>query len=596
MTGKARRDGNPYQIGIREGMLYFLLPLVIAVATGGKLLAGVIAGGLVNPDSYMRLVRIEETLRQHSPAYIVSNDGSGAGTLLHWSHLLDCLLCLLAAPFDLLMDPNAALHTAAIVFGPLCMGGLGLALAWAAAPLAERRWLWLAPTAAALATPIVSYGLPGVVHHHVLLVLVAVMTSGYALRSALGVAGTWTGLRMGAWAAVGIWLSPETMPFSLMAFGAVWIAWLLAPERQDIGPVVRTAGIGFLLVIAGSFAVDPPYAGYAAVEIDRLSIVYLALALLLCAMGLASLAIDRGHLRATTRITTALAVPILCLGIWIGLFPAIMLGSDGLLSAKDTHALFGGITEMMPIAGTAEAVAFLLPGMIAAVALAWFSLSRRSLLLGYAMLCSLALLAIGALHIRFAAYSSAAAAVMFPILITRCSASLADWSEIAQAGARVALMALFALVPRVDAVLPGLFSPAKAATTKDAPTCAVSDLGTILAPYAGQVVLTSPNDSPELLYRTQMRTVGSLYHRNISAFMRLRAAWRSSPANTVPDAVRATGATVILFCHFTARSLLVADLPQETLLDRLNRGEIPPWLRKVAADPQSGNVLYEVLQ
>ena len=593
MTGDARRDGSPDRIGMQEGLLYVLLPVVIAVVTGGKLLAGVIAGGLVNPDSYTRLVRLGEALRQHSPAYVVTNDASGAGTVIAWSHLLDSLLCLLAAPFELVMDRASALHAAAAMIGPLSMGALGLAIAWAAAPLAERRWLWLAPAAAALSTPIVSYGMPGEAHHHVLLVLIAVMTGGYALRATLGLAAASAGLAMGAWAGVGIWLSPETMPFSLMAFGGVWLAWLLAPERRDIGPVMRAIGLGFLLVVAASFAVDPPFAGYAAVEIDRLSVVYLVLAVAVCAAAGVSLIVERCQLRPVARTAMMVAAAVLGLGIWIGLFPAVALGPSGLLTTHEAQAFFGEISEMLPVNGAATAIDFLLPGAMAAIAVTWFSLSCRSVLLGYAALCAFALLTIGALHVRFAAYSCAAAAVMLPILITRCTAILADWSETTRGCARVALMALFMLVPRMDAV-PGVFSPAAAATEQASPSCAVAGLAGMLANYAGQVVLANPNDSPELLYRTRIRTVGSLYHSNIAAFMRLRAAWRSLPADTVPDAVRATGASLVLFCHSAARSLLVADLPRETLLDRLNRDAVPPWLHKIATDPQSGNVLFEV--
>jgi hypothetical protein len=76
--------------------------------------------------------------------------------------------------------------------------------------------------------------------------------------------------------------------------------------------------------------------------------------------------------------------------------------------------------------------------------------------------------------------------------------------------------------------------------------------------------------------------------------MRLRAAWRSPPSDVIPEAVRKTGASLVLFCHSLGRSLLVADLPPETLLDRLNRGEVPPWLSKIDEDPQSGNTLYQV--
>jgi hypothetical protein len=51
----------------------------------------------------------------------------------------------------------------------------------------------------------------------------------------------------------------------------------------------------------------------------------------------------------------------------------------------------------------------------------------------------------------------------------------------------------------------------------------------------------------------------------------------------------------VLFCKPAARSLLVADLPENTLMDRLARGEVPAWLDRVAEDAASGFVLYRVV-
>jgi hypothetical protein len=252
--------------------------------------------------------------------------------------------------------------------------------------------------------------------------------------------------------------------------------------------------------------------------------------------------------------------------------------------------MLGTIAEMLPVHSIAEAMEYLLTGLISTLALAWFSISRRSLLLGYAALCGCIMLVFGAMHVRFTAYPSALAAAMLPILIARCSAYLADWPESSQALVRVGLMAGFVLLPCGVAL-----SQAKADTGAAAPSCSLDDSAALLADHAGQIVMTNPSITPELLYRTHVLTVGSLYHRNVAAFMRLRAAWRSGPSDTVPVAVRTTGASLVLFCPSPARSLLVADLPPDTLLDRLNQGHVPPWLHKLSEDPRSGNVLYEVM-
>jgi hypothetical protein len=129
MTHASNRANESPHIGVWHGLLFALLPMAISVAVGAKTLPSVLAGGLVNPDSYMRLVRLESELRHHDVGYIVAREGSGAGTPLHWSHLLDMLLWLLATPFHLVMGTNDALHAGAVVFGLVCMGALGAAMA-----------------------------------------------------------------------------------------------------------------------------------------------------------------------------------------------------------------------------------------------------------------------------------------------------------------------------------------------------------------------------------------------------------------------------------------------------------------------------------
>jgi hypothetical protein len=116
----------------------------------------------------------------------------------------------------------------------------------------------------------------------------------------------------------------------------------------------------------------------------------------------------------------------------------------------------------------------------------------------------------------------------------------------------------------------------------------------LLSQAAGAVVLAHPNLTPELLYRTPVLTVGSLYHRNAEAYMRARAAWRAEPGREVPEAVQATRARFVLACKGAPRSRLVKDLPKTTLLDVLSAGTPPAWLTPVAEDAQSGFVLYRV--
>lgn len=588
------------RIGWRNGTACVGLPVLIVLALGARQLPGVLGTGLINPDSYMRLVRLRETLEAHRPVDIVAGDGSGHGTLLHWSHLLDSLVCLLAAPFSLVLDPAAALHLAAVLAAPISIGALGYAVAWTAAPFAgARHLLWLGSVLAALSPAIHSYGMAGVLHHHVPILVATVMAAGYAARIITGQAKPGAGLALGAWGAVAIWLTPEAMPLVLLVFGGLWLAWVTAPGRTDISASIGAAGAAFLLVIAAAFAVDPPYAGYTSVEIDRLSILFVGLAFAVMGSAGSTILIDRAtaahRLRASARPWAAILAGASCFALWVAAFPVVLHGTGGMLSAADWHAFMDHINEMQPVKSAADALQFLLTGMFAALSLSWLALRHRSVVLCYVALCGFAMVALGWTHVRFAAYPETIAAIMLPIAITQLERHASGWRESSLVLARLAAIALFILVPRAG-TLPGLSHAAQASEAGVAKSCKVASLAGMLAPYAGEVVLANVNDSPELLYRTHVLTVGSLYHRGITGFLRLRAAWRSGPSASVPPAVAATDASLVLFCPSAKRSPLIADLPPDTLLDRLNREAVPHWLQQVAADPASGNVLYRIVR
>jgi hypothetical protein len=597
--GLGYRMTRSSELGWREGAACMVLPVLLALALAGKRLSAVLAGGLIDPDSYMRLVRLRETLQAHAPTFVVPRDSSGYGTLLHWSHLLDSLLCLLALPFTAFLSQPAALHAAAVLAGPLCVAGLGYAIAWTIAPFTAHRLLWLGPVVAVLSPAVGSYAMPGVLHHHVLIIVTVVMAAGWAARIIAGVAPPRAGWALGAWAATGIWLTPEATPLLLLAFGGLWLAWVTMPARRDLAAAMRATGAAFLLVVAASFAVDPPYAGYTSVEIDRLSMLFLGLAVAVAAAGGLTLAVDRAttsfRLGQPARIAAAVLAGGFCVGAWVATFPVVLSGFDSLVSDAGWRLMMDHIVEMEPVSTFADLLRYLLTGTLAAMLLAWLAVRQRSVMLGYAALCVAGLVVFGHAHVRFAAYAATAAGVMLPVAIAEAERRLAARPELTRGLARMAVMLVFVMGPSAGG-LQALFSKAEASEAHPVADCSVSGLAGMLAPYAGQVVLADVNDSPELLYRTGVETVGSLYHRNVAGFLRLRAAWRSLPSDGVPPEVAASGAALVLFCPAAQRSPLVGDLPPDTLLDRLNHGAVPPWLHQVAADPASGNVLYRVAQ
>lgn len=580
-------------------LLYFAIAAGADIAIGLDAFPAILRGALVNPDTYMRLVRLRDMLAAHRVLDIVARDNGGAGTLLHWSHLIDGVMLLLAAPLSLAVGEATAVHSAALAFGPLAIGWLGLAIAWAVAPLTQPGWRWLAPLLAVLSPGIVGFAVPGEVHHHVPVAAASVMMAGWALR-ALG-RGAAAGYWLGIWAAVGIWLTPESMPFLLAAFGGLGLFWLLHPENPQSGSALRAAGMTFLVLIAAELAVDPPYGGYGVVEIERLSIVYLGLGAAAAAIGWTLFLLDRRRLPPLRRGALGLLATAAALFLWFLAFPNVLAGPDGLLDARDTRLFFGAISDMQPIRTLPDMLYFLSDGAIAAVAAGVIAIRHRSPLWAYAAFCAVLTIALGALHRRFDTYPEIVAAAMLPVIV-----SLLDDGERRRpvaAALRFAAIALFLLLPQAGKFA---LSAAAAGGSDAAPAagaqCDQLSLARLLRPYSGQIVLTDPGDTPAVLYWSRALTVGSLFHRNIDGFLRARAAWRSRPpADQVPAAVGATHAALVLVCPRPrggggagGRSRLVADLPPDTLYDRLAAGRPPLWLTRAGAAAPSGYVLYRV--
>lgn len=540
--------------------------------------------GLLDPDSYMRVVRLREMLHTGSLTHVVAADNGGLGTVVYWSHLVDAFVLLLAAPFRLFVGSDEALRLGAAWTGPLTAGCVAAALVWAPAPLAERRWLWIAPFSGFAAPSILGYGLFGWVHHHLPLVLASVMAAGCAGRAAFGDtrAGAWCGVA----AAFGIWLSPEALPYVLMAIGAIGVAWCLRPS-EVARPLLAAAG-AFLLLLAAATLADPPDGGVWAPEIDCLSVAYVVLAALICGAALLLCTVGGALRGVMSRAAAGTAAGAAVVGVWVALYPAIVHGLGGLIPAADVHAYFDAISEMRPIGDVSDAAQRLLNasvGVVMAGVLAW---RRRDVLWAYAGVCGAVVIGLALAFIRFSAYAEALGAMAVPVAI-----SAVDTSALAGERRRLLRLALLAFV-LVGPFVPGLFGPtAPPPSGAQAAACNVADIAPALRKLPGAIVLTGIGDTPEILWRTPVHTVGSLYHRSIGAFVRARNAWRTLPSDTLPDAVRDTGASYVLACDLASRTMLVADLPTDTLQDRLTRHMPPPWLKLEAH--AGGYRLYRVV-
>jgi hypothetical protein len=563
--------GDSRPVSLPSGQRFTSLDMIVSFTSGVLLLLlstpaaayrAAMQGGSVNPDSLMRLVRLREMLAAGKMLDLVPRDGSGAGIVIYWSHLVDLLVLILGAPLRLAVGWNRALGDVALVFGPLSFGALCVASAWAVAPLTRRPWRYLSPLILVASPAIFSYAMPGVIHHHVLLLLCAVMIAGCTGRVLCEGQGE---VSIGIWCGIGLWISPEIMPFALFAFGMLYLDWLRRPTASA-GTAIRNAGATMLCVATIALFIDPPQAGMFSSTIDRLSIPFIVMCLA-CWMSGWILSVGAGRLRP--KLVAVLAIlPLLG---WLLLFPAVAEGPASLMSSEQAKAFFGNIEEMRRVSSLQDALRFLWCGLLALITVLMISRRRQH----FPWLCIAALaavcLALGWWHVRFAAYAGVLGAMALPVAMTSS----------AQPSSRLApgtVFLVFIIGPALCSLL--------AVGHRPAPNpCAAPPSMELLASATNEVVLASPNLTPDLLYRSDVLTVGSLFHRGIAAFMRQRAAWRSRLSVVVePESVIATRARWVLACHGAGRDALVRGLPYGTLEDGLAAGTPPPWLNLAGSD------------
>jgi hypothetical protein len=586
-------------------LLLFLLAAGLNIILGWHFWPSVLAGSLNDPDSYMRLLRIEQGVRAGHLVVNVARDDSGAGVYVEWSRLLDGLLWLMAAPLAAFIGWHKALYVAGVMLGPLGTGFLGVALAWAAEPFARRAYLWTAASAAAVLPGFTTAAMPGVVHYHILLLAMIALTAGCVARAWRD--DRWMGFLGGISGGLAIWLTPETMPFILAAFVVLLLRWWQAGN----GLVLLATASGFFDVLGLGFFVDPPGGGYGVPAVDRISYVYLALGLLLLAGTALLVRVQNRWGRG--RGLVGIVVLGGLMAVWIMVFPRVAMGPYGILPPDQAKAFFGAISEQQPVRGV-QLVVFLFPGLCAVAYALWRGLGAQKLDFGamasasmlrapprqralwlYVAACGLVCLVLGAKFLLFVGFSTLLGAAMLPVAMSEMSSALAELPVRASA-VRSSCVGLVLVVPLLTAMaIPAAPAAPRmpGAVARSYPGCDLRRIAPLLAQASGQVVLAGPEDAPELLYRTQVMTVGSLYHHGVAGYLRDRAAWRAVPGAEVPPEVQATGAGYVLFCPKPGRYALVNDLPKTTLWDVLEADKPPVWLTQAGSNAD-GWVLYKI--
>jgi asparagine N-glycosylation enzyme membrane subunit Stt3 len=202
-----------------------LLGQVLLAWTG---IVPVLDGVLADPDAYMRLNRVLEL--HEGGAWFDSRYpriGPPEGHVQHWTRPLDLLLLIGAWLLQPAFGFEQALHLFGVLFSPICLVLMVVALAWAAQPILDRDARMLACLALLWQPMVLAYSSLGRPDHHALLLLLFVLLLGLTFRLLADPYARRLAELAGLVAALAIWVSPEALVFIAPSLVALGWAWLL---------------------------------------------------------------------------------------------------------------------------------------------------------------------------------------------------------------------------------------------------------------------------------------------------------------------------------------------------------------------------------
>ena len=570
-AGLTRADPGPWAVCALVAILAF------AWSTWFGWNVVVVNGSLPNPDSFTRINRILASIEAGHVLDYVPRDNSGAVVPLHWTHLLDVAITAIAMPMVPFFGLSTALRLAGALIGPLSLTGLSLSAMYAVR-VATGGWRLaaVAGVAAALGTGGLSYGALGRADHHVLLATLATLTLAFAWHSLE--TGTRPARIAGFIAAMGMWISPEMLPFALLGW-----AIAITGDVLDTGKPGRRAGgyaLIYLAILTLALVLDPPATGLMAAPIDRLSRPFVELAALMAVVSLVMarwLPAGTTPWRATLLGGLAAAAAVVP---WVIVYPQLLKGAEGVFSPEGWQRIWASNGEIRsPLADAGNfAFYFLVAPLVLMMANAWLLARHRRPPDVLVAVATVFILYLGYRYIRLTIYAQQAAAVALAVMFVQASRLLPP--------PRLNLMAGFttlvlAMLPWFGLVGLGNHQPATR-------RCDPQQASTALTPFAGRVVLSPYMDAPALIYFSKVVTVAGPYHRAERRILDGLDAYEARDfADGPPKAFLRTGARAVLVCTREPQTA-------ESLGAALAAGQPPTWLQQHQLPAGTGYRLYAV--
>jgi hypothetical protein len=529
--------------------------VAVLVRSGAEARHGITA----DPDSYMRLAVLQHQVIAGLTTYTFPRDNAPLGMQVHWTLPFDLLALALAAPLAPFLGWHRALTAAAQAAPFASLVILAFALVSLCRALGRPG---AAPWAIAIvsASPlIIGYATLGMVNHHVLAVALGLFAIASALRLLRSMRPR-QGASASFWAVLAVWESLECDLPVLVATAIVVAASALRRDRGGVRTFCLLAPPLALLVLL----LDPPPEGRLALSADRFSLLQVTMFL---AIALAPLAARRlrGMRGAIAGSAVLIAWAIFALKFSRPFRPD---------NAEYAAYFWQSVAELQPAWDAASlAVNAAVPtvfGLAIAAILAWRRPRQHRIWLTVTVLLGFEFSA-GIISVRLATHGAALSAVLIGLW-------LQAYLRPRTPNPQFVLLAfcLAGIVGGTVALAAGLADRGEATCAMGPQTAA--DLARALPEDA--IVAADLWASPEILWRTGLRTIAGPYHRNWAGIEDLAHIFRGTDDATIRPILDRRGAAAIVICATpgnVARPLFAAD----SLARRLGDGRIPAWLTPI---------------
>jgi hypothetical protein len=551
----------------------------------------------------MRLVRVAE-LRDGGGWYdsVIARGNAPYGDTLHWTRPMDMLILGGAALLSPFMSAADALFAAGAIISPL----LGLltcfAIAWAAFPLLGRDRSILAVFVFLIQPAILAYSAAGRADHHALLFLLFVFVTGATIRNLAPHPTIRFAIFTGVTYGLAIWASVEMTLLVALCQAVAVFAWIRFESTRARAHLL--AACSFVLTTVIALLIERPLSEFFTAEYDRLSIPFLAIAVLTCAVWAAAAMLeDRssrvGHVRY--RLPVIGGTGCAALVVLLALFPDFISGPFSAVDPRVLPIWHAHVAELAPLVPDTLKHAgqfFFFIGGVAiclpyAVFLGWRNRNDPS---GFRWIFLAAVIAVYFLlslqHVRVAPFAELASVPVLADMIAR----LVDWSERHLDRLRrlfVTCTASFVLM--FGSVLAGsylLSLSAKASVGDPKPACKISSIAPLLNDPAklGQkplIVAGLLDHGPEILYRTRHSVISAPYHRNGAGIWDSHQLFAAEDEAESRAVISRRGVDLLLICPTGAeRRFFSYASGSKNLYSRLLDGDIPNWLAPIEVKPE----------